>query len=519
MNPIIGIDLGTTYSAIAKLDQHGKASINSVDGERILPSCLFSPKGDPENLVVGLLAKNKLDVDPESVLQRFKRDMGSDKVYSLPSGHGFTPVTASATILRKLVQEAEKECGRITDVVITVPANFAERQRKATIEAGIQAGLNVLNIINEPTAAALAYEAQQPTNGKLLVFDLGGGTFDVTVAEIKGGEVQCLTSEGDSELGGIDFDLAIANIIDMQHTNVHGRSLREALGLRNKNDENRSAEWQILLRESEDIKKALSKLQAQSYRYRDSPDGALTGEITRAEFEQATSGLIARTEMRVETVLDQLNLTPPEIDSVLLVGGSTRIPAVKESLKRMMGQAPSEAVNPDEAVALGAAIYAGLRTDSANLQPLQREALSKVTVTDVANHYYGTIAVNYDEERDREEDQVSIIINKDTPLPVSKTERFYTRSPDQRAINLRITQAGDKETDPEFVNIILQEEVGPLPPGRPPQQPLDFTYSYDLNQNMHVRIVDVNSGKEFNLSLTLTDPADMPVEVPDFRID
>lgn len=519
MNPIIGIDLGTTYSAIAKLDQHGKASINSVDGERILPSCIYSPKGDSGSLVVGWLAKNRLDTEPESVLERFKRDMGSDKVYSLPSGHDFTPVSASATILRKLVQEAEKEAGKISDVVITVPANFAERQRKATIDAGTQAGLNVLNIINEPTAAALAYEAQQPTNGKLLVYDLGGGTFDVTIAEIKGGEVQCLTSEGDSQLGGIDFDLAIANIIDAQHKQVHGRSLREALGLQDEKDEHLSAEWQILLRKSEDIKKALSKLQSQSYRYRESPDGALTGEVTRVEFEQATSGLIARTEMRVETALDSLNLTPSEIGSVLLVGGSTRIPAVKESLKRIMGQAPSEAVNPDEAVALGAAIYAGLRTDSAKLQPLQREALSKVTVTDVANHYYGTIVVNYDEERATEEDQVSIIINKDTPLPASETERFYTISPDQRAINLRITQAAEEETDPEFVNIILQEEVGPLPGGRPVNQPIDYTYTYDLNQTMHVRIVDVNSGKEFNLTLKLTDPADMAVEVPDFRID
>ena len=210
MNPIIGIDLGTTYSALAKLDEHGQPTIQPVDGERIMPSVIYA--SDPKSLVVGGHAKNKLPVEPASCLRWFKRDMGSEKTYTLPSGQEFTPVAASAAVLRKLVQEAEKETGPIEDVVITVPANFAESQRAATLEAGKQAGLNVLNIINEPTAAVLAYGLKNPIKGKILLYDLGGGTFDVTIAELKSeGEVQCLTSEGDSELGGIDFDLAIAN--------------------------------------------------------------------------------------------------------------------------------------------------------------------------------------------------------------------------------------------------------------------------------------------------------------------
>jgi len=519
MSNIIGIDLGTTFSAIAKLDDHGHPAIVPVDGERIMASCVYAPKADKGSLIVGSLARNSLDHEPESVVKRFKRDIGSDKTYRLRSGLELNPVSASAAILRKLTQEASKELGPIHEVVITVPANFAERQRKATIEAGAQAGLKVTNIINEPTAAVLAYAAQKTVKGTILIYDLGGGTFDVTIAKVNGSEIECLTSEGDSELGGMDFDQKIAEIVDQKHADKFGRSLRDALGLKSEEDERRSPAWQSLLRNAEECKKTLSKMTSAPFNFYEGPDGPLKTEITRQEFERAISSLIAKTEMRVETALDDLDLKPEDIDEVLLVGGSSRVPAVKDSLKRQFGKEPSEGVNLDEAVALGAAIYAGLRADKGNLKPMQREKLSKVSVVDVANHYYGTISMHRDDELGTEDLRVSIIIPKNTPLPCSNTDTFYTRRAGQQYVNCRVTQSADMESDPDFVNIILEKELGPLPPGRPAQQPLEVTYSYDLNQTMHVKFLDVESGKVFEETLTLGDKKGSTISVPDFRID
>jgi molecular chaperone DnaK len=519
MSAIIGIDLGTTFSAIAKLDDHGQPAIVPVDGERIMASCVYAPKADPRSLIVGSLARNSLDHEPESVVKRFKRNMGTDKTYRLRSDLELTPVSASAAILRKLTQEAAKELGPITEVVITVPANFAERQRKATIEAGELAGLKVTNIINEPTAAVLAYAAQKRVKGTVMIYDLGGGTFDVTIAKVNGSEIECLTSEGDSALGGMDFDQKIAELIDQKHAAQYGRTLREALGLVSEDDERRSAPWQSLLRKAEECKKTLSKMTTVPFHYVEGPDGPLRTEVTRQEFERAISSLIAQTEMRVETALDSLNLSPGDIDDVLLVGGSSRVPAVKNSLKRLFGREPSEAVNLDEAVALGAAIYAGLRADKRSLKPMQREKLSTVSVVDVANHFYGTIAMHQDAELNTEDLRVSIIIPKNTPIPCAKSETFYTRVEGQLWVRCRVTQSADEESDPDFITVILDEDLGPLPPGRPAQQPIEITYSYDLNQTMHVKFRDVKSGQTYEKTLELADSLVGTTSVPDFTID
>ena len=520
MSNIIGIDLGTTYSAIAKLDDHGHPAIVPVDGERIMASCVYAPKADEGSLIVGSLARSSLDHEPESVVKRFKRDMGTDKTYRLRPGMELNPVTASAAILRKLTQEASKELGPIHEVVITVPANFAERQRKATIEAGSQAGLKVTNIINEPTAAILAYAAQKAVKGTVLIYDLGGGTFDVTIAKVNGSEIECLTSEGDSELGGMDFDQKIAEIIDQKYADQYGRTLRDALGLTSEEDERKSTAWQSLLRNAEECKKTLSKMPTAPFNFYEGPDGPLKTQVTRQEFERAISSLIAQTEMRVETALDNLDLSHDDIDEVLLVGGSSRVPAVKESLKRQFGKEPSEGVNLDEAVALGAAIYAGLRTDKGNLKPMQREKLSKVSVVDVANHYYGTISMHRDDELGSEDLRVSIIIPKNTPLPCSRSETFYTVTEGQQFVHCRVTQSCNDETDPEFVTIIMEDaQLGPLPPGRPAQQPIEITYSYDLDQTMHVRFKDVSSGMVMERTLALGDKQSSTISVPDFRID
>ena len=519
MNSIIGIDLGTTFSAIAKLNDNGMAEIIPVDGERIMASCVYAPRADEGSLKVGAEARNMLGHEPESVVKRFKRDIGTDKVYPLRQGLELTPVSASAAILRKLTQEASRVLGPIHEVVITVPANFAERQRKATIEAGEQAGLKVTNIINEPTAAILAYATQKSVNGTVMIYDLGGGTFDVTIAKVNGSEIECLTSEGDSELGGMDFDQKIAEIIDQKHAEQHGRTLREALNLDGEEDELKSTAWQGLLRDAEECKKTLSKMTTAPFSFFQSPDGPLRTEITRQEFERAISSLIARTEMRVETALDKLNLRPEDINEVLLVGGSSRVPAVKSSLKRIFGREPSEGVNLDEAVALGAAIYAGLRTDQRSLKPMQREKLAEVAVTDVANHYYGTFAMQFDDERGEVEQRVSIIIPKNTPLPCSRTETFYTSSENQRFVRCEVTQSASEETDPDFVNMIADIKLGPLPQGRPRSQPIEITYSYDINQTMRCKFLDVNSGMKNEIDLHPDDKISPTTSVPDFRIE
>lgn len=522
MKTIIGIDLGTTFSAIARLDDHGQPAIIPVDGERIMASCVSAPKGESGQMYVGNVARNNLGHEPESVVKRFKREMGSDKVYRLRPGLEITPVAASSAILRKLVQEAAKEYGPITEVVVTVPANFAERQRQATMEAGELAGLNVTNIINEPTAAVIAYASQRPVKGTVLVYDLGGGTFDVTIAKVDGTNVECLTSEGDSELGGMDFDQKIAEIVDARHKDQFGRSLREALGIAGEEGELKSAEWQMLLLEAEKWKKTLSQMHSARVNFNEGPDGRLQFELTRQEFEKAISSLIARTEMRVETAMENLGLKPSDIDEVLLVGGSSRVPAVKDSLRRIFGKEPSEGINLDEAVALGAAIYAGLRANKGQLSPLQREKLSKVSVADVANHFYGTIAMHQDEELGLDEERVTIIIPKNTPLPCTMTETFYTRVPNQRIIRCRVTQSADEEDDPAFVNIVHDWNAGELPSGRPAQQPVEVTYSYDLNQVMHVKIRDVNSGRTYEPEGPITLGGGQRIvatKVPDFRID
>jgi molecular chaperone DnaK len=516
MSNIIGIDLGTTFSAIAKLDDHGQPHIIPVDGERIMASCVWVQSNS--NCVVGKEAYVEIGQAPKSVIRRFKRKMGSDQTYEPIPGIKITPVSASAMILRKLAQEASKSEGEIKDVVITVPANFAEWQRKATIEAGKEAGLNVLNIINEPTAAVLAYASKHPVNGNVMVYDLGGGTFDVTIAKVNGTDVECLTSEGDSELGGVDFDQKLAEVIDAKYREEYGHSLRDALGIRSSEDESKSEEWQTLILEAESIKRSLSKVESKRFTYTRGPDGPLRGEVTRQEFNKAIQGLVARAEMRIETAMENIDMTPSDIDVVLLVGGSTRVPAVRDSVKRVMGKEGSQEVNPDEAVALGASIYAGLKSTD-RLKPMQREALSGVSVKDVANHYFGTIALGRDEHQGNIEQRVTIILKKDTQLPCSNTKRFFTASDGQQYIDFKLSQSAEEETDPEFVNIVFEKEIGPLPGGRPTGQPVDFTYRYDENQVMWIEMRDVESGLIFKETYKIEASREAPISIPDFRID
>ena len=512
MSNIIGIDLGTTFSVIAKLDDSGQPKAIPIDGERTMPSCVLVES--QHNYVIGSVALNELGNRPDSIVRKFKRHIGSEKVYPVSCGVELNPVSASALVLKKLCQEASKSEGEIHDVVVTVPASFAERQRKATMAAGAEAGLNVINIINEPTAAILAYAKKQPVNGNVMVYDLGGGTFDVTVASVLGTDIQCLTSRGSAELGGIDFDYKLAEIIDQKYKEQYGHTLKEALQLSEPEDEQKSEGWQRLLKEAEMHKKTLSKLNSTSVSFFGGPDGPLRCEVTREEFNRSIQGLVADTEAKIKTVLSDLNMTPRHIDVVLLVGGSTRVPMIIDSVQRIMGQAGSREINADEAVAMGAAVYAGLKSGPEKLKPMQRAALADITITDCANHYYGTIVM----DSANSSPEVSIILEKDSPLPCFNTETFYTRQDNMEWLRFRLTQSVEEETNPNFVNIVFDKEMGPFPSGGKANQPIEVTYRYDENQVMSIELRDINSGKVFKERYETAHGVNPQISIPSFKI-
>lgn len=489
MSNIIGIDLGTTMSAIATLNSVAKPEIlPNSEGERITPSVIFFRDYD-NKAIIGTSAKNSSTSEPERVAKEFKREMENDSYRFKLDNLKYTAPELSSMILKKLTQDASKNIGTIKDVVISVPAYFKEKQRNATIQAGELTGLNVIGIINEPTAAALYYASNEKTDGTVLVYDLGGGTFDATILKINGQDIDILSSSGDAHLGGVDFDSALLQIFEEKYKNEKNSNLY--------NDEESIEEFLLL---AEETKKKLSTHTKVKQKLR-GDEGSIIIEISQDEFEEKISNYISRTELLVETVFDEAEIDHNQIDSILLVGGSTRIPAISKSIKHITSKEPINAVNVDEAVALGAAIKAGLITAKENPNNLSahvQKELNSIKVVDVANHSYGTTSISYDEQLQKHIEKNSIIIDKNTPLPCSVTETFYTISEGQNAVEINVTQGED--TDPDFVDKI-HEDVMDLPPNRPEGQPIEITYKYDENQIMHCIFKDINSGQIKEVSL------------------
>lgn len=495
MKPIVGIDLGTTYSALATLDSLGKPRIvPNREGDRLTPSVIAFAENDPPDLVlVGREAKHLRDLEPENVVTDVKRDMGESGKNWRYRGRQYRPEELSALILRKLSQDAEEQTGEVKDVVITVPAYFAESHRRATMDAGELAGLQVRAIINEPTAAALFYATNHDINGKILVFDLGGGTFDVTVMKVAGRSIDIIASEGDRHLGGTDFDRALADIVSRKFLAETGRSPFSTDG-----------DLEKFLNQAEERKRALS--------VRPSQRVLLQGErartqvlITREEFDEGISPLVAKAEMLVEAVLDEAGLEPKQIAKVLLVGGSSRVPFVQQRLESIFGFAPVTEVNLDEAIACGAAVYSGLsglREDAAFIPAGVRRGLQDVHLVEVANHSYGTIVVSDDEETARQVLANDILIPKGSSLPCNETRMYYTVVDGQSNINVRITQGESR--DPDHVNIIYEKDMR-LPPNRPAGRPIEVNFSYDRNQRMACSFRDVESGDVIEVELSTMD--------------
>ncbi len=492
MANIVGIDLGTTMSAISVLNTIGKPEIiPNRDGERITPSVIFFENNS--KILIGQEAKNIAGTDPHLVAKEFKREMHNDAYRFNVHGKDYSASELSSFILKKLTQDASKQIGPITDVVISVPAYFKESERNATIQAGKLAGLNEINIINEPTAAALYYATIADIKGRGLVYDLGGGTFDVTVSDTHGKTIDIVASSGDHHLGGVDFDQAMLELMEEKYKAVKGGELYS--------DE--ASRHEFLL-DAEKLKKSLSARSSVKEKLV-GDNGKAIIEFTQQEFEAKISTYISKTELLVEQVLDESDSEPEDIDYILLVGGSTRIPAIKKSIKKMMGKEPIVAVNVDEAVSLGAALKAGMvmvQNNPQNVSAAITDEMSTISVTDVANHSYGTISLSYDEVLQKEVLKNSILIKKNTPLPCSETQTFYTISDNQQALEIEITQGED--TDPDFVNIIHKEDME-LPANRPASQPIEITYSYDENQMMKCTFKDINAGsiKEIDVQLSI----------------
>ncbi|MDD3342134.1 MAG: Hsp70 family protein [Sulfurospirillaceae bacterium] len=506
MSNIVGIDLGTTMSAIAVLNSVGKPEIiPNIEGERLTPSVIFYESN--EKLFIGTEAKNTTGEEYAKVAKEFKREMHNETFSFDFKGQHYSAIELSSLILKKLVQDASKQVGEIKDVVISVPAYFKESQRSATMQAGKLAGLNVIGIVNEPTAAALFYATVSKIAGRGLVYDLGGGTFDVTITQTDGNDIKIIASEGDAHLGGLDFDQVLLDLIATKYEAVIGEKLY-------KND---ASKHEFLL-QAEEMKKSLSSKNSIKQKIR-GDSGSATIEITQSEFEEKISTYISRTELLVEQVLDEAKCEVKDIDYILLVGGSTRIPAIQKSIRSLMKKEPINAVNVDEAVALGAAIKAGLITvkDSPNkVSSTIAKEMKSLNVSEVTNHSYGAITLSFNATLNRHLASNTIILKKNTPIPSSASDTFYTTHQGQEIVEIKITQG--ESDDPDFVDIIAKFELK-LPPNREEGCPIKVTYSYDDNAMMHCQIFDVNSEKTEEYKVALKIDASKKASLDSFLID
>ncbi|MBC6440883.1 MAG: Hsp70 family protein [Rhodospirillales bacterium] len=487
MSAIVGIDLGTTFSAVARLDDAGRPVIvHNSDGQNITPSVVhFEEPGSPA--IVGEDARKMWGRDNTRTQGRFKRDMGTDTMYRMVAGD-MTPTDLSALVLQHLKSETEKAIGPIREAVVTVPANFANEAREATLAAAKIAGIDVKYIINEPTAAALYFAQQsgEDLRGIYAVFDLGGGTFDVTIVRVSGNDVEVLGSEGVSRLGGDDFDGKMFDLVAARYAEMTGGQLT-------KDDYPPS--------DREEDKKSLSRREKVIVNTV-GDQGRININVTRAEYEEAISSYIAQMEMLCESALDEAKVSASRIDAVILAGGSTRTPAVQRCVSEVFGKNPVTFGNPDEVVALGAALYAAVRTDSANLNAIQRNKIESINLQERTHKYFGTLAIRFNEERQSKELENSIVIAKNTKIPCSVSKSYYTRADGQTQVTCRITEANAPESDPKFVKIIWEGDLT-LPAGRPAGQEISVTFSYTDNQTMRCTFTDVATGtsKEIDLSM------------------
>lgn len=490
MAAIIGIDLGTTYSAVATIDETGRPVIvHNSDGQNITPSCVTEHDGVIE---IGEYARRAWGASEEQAAARFKRDMGTETIYSI-NGREFTPTELSVFVLKKLLKDTKSALGSIGSAVVTIPANFSNEAREATLAAAKVAGLNIKYIINEPTAAALyyAFRNKESFNGIYAVYDLGGGTFDISLIKVSDQDVEVLATNGVSKLGGSDFDNALVELVADKYKSATNEAMH-------------SSDYST--NDAEEDKKSLSKRDRVMVKV-----GRELIEVTKSEFEERISKYIAQTEMLCESTLEEAGLELADINSVLLAGGSTRIPAIRESIVRVFKREPEASVNVDEVVALGAALYAAYKSDKSELTTVQRNSLEKIKVTESTSKCFGTISIGSTTNGGPDGLVNNILISKGEKIPCSVTRSFYTTQHNQTQVRCRLTESTAAESDPRFVKIIWEGFLD-LPPNRPAEQEIKVTYSYDENQTMRCTFVDVNSGRKTEVDLSMANAAQIDSE-------
>lgn len=486
MRTAIGIDLGTTYSAIAVM-QDGKPTIlPNIEGQNITPSVVLFPSTDAgEEPLVGEMAKHSASTAPLDVVQFVKRQMGDPNWrFESANGQSYSAEEISAVILKKLKNDAETALGQpVTDVVITVPAYFDDARRTATRQAGQIAGMNVLRVLNEPTAAAMSYGLSQDKNGTVLVYDLGGGTFDVTIMDINDGDFDVLATDGNRNLGGFDFDNRIAEYVFEQ---IKAQGIERDV----RTDDLLVAE----IREKAEIaKKSLTTVAQTSIML--TVDGKhIRIKMTRDEFESRTEDLLNTTRELVEDAMENAGKSWSDIDHLLLIGGSTRMPMVKKMMTSLSGKNPELNVNPDEAVALGAAIQAYVSVNESSAIEKEQDGgvpaviggeLITINVSDVTSQALGVILLNdYDQEEN------FVVIPKNAKIPTKGEQHARTVVDQQTSILVRVTQGEDREV--RYVTEIGSKEI-PIPP-YPKGSPFTVSYAYDIDQTVYVELFDDTKG-------------------------
>ncbi len=474
MGEVIGIDLGTTNSCVAVLEGGEPIVIANAEGNRTTPSVVgFTKSGER---LVGETAKRQAITNPDRTIASIKRHMGTDHKVEI-DGKIYTPQDISAMILAKLKTDAESYLGeKVTEAVITVPAYFTDSQKQATKDAGKIAGLDVKRIINEPTAASLAYGLdKEQHHHKILVYDLGGGTFDVSVLELGDGVFEVLATNGNNKLGGDDFDEIVMNFIADSFAKENGVDLRKD-----------KMAHQRLKEAAEKAKKELSSSQSTNINLpfiTVNADGPLhlNMDVTRAKFDQLTSSLVEKTIEPMKKAMSDAGVTTNDLAKVILVGGSTRIPAVQDAVKKITGKEPFKGINPDECVAIGAAVQAGVLTGE-----VKDVLLLDVTPLSLSIETLGGVATR--------------LIERNTTIPTKKSQIFSTAADNQSAVDIHVMQ-GEREM--AAGNITLGRfQLSGIPPAPRGIPQIEVTFDIDANGIVNVSAKDLGTGKEQRITIT-----------------